>query len=223
VFRQLVQLIGGTAQAEQLAAIYSCLGEVEQALGKLDKAKKRFNKALELQANNIDALKGIASVLDAQGEWNTLLNVFNNIIYYAQTREDVIEAYLTKGRVLDVQLKLPAKAAQHYRKALAFGPNQPRALLRLAELSLRSEDWAEAGQLAARALGGPIEPGFRGQFLLVQAICHQSLGDGAAADVDLKAAIEGDSSLAEELGEIDASAVDDLRAVVRRHACDEPS
>jgi len=222
VFRQLVQLIGGTAQAEQLAVIYSCLGEVEQALGKLDKAKKRFNKALELQPNNISALKGIAGVLNAQSEWNTLLNVFNNIIYYAQTREDVIEAYLAKGRVLDVQLKLPAKAAQHYRKALAFGPNQPRALLRLAELSLRSESWTEAGQLAARALGGPIEPGFRAQFLLVRAICHQVLGDGAAADVDLKAAMEVDNTLSEELGDITPAALAELREMVRRRACAEP-
>jgi len=218
VYRQLVQLIGGTAQAEQLATIYSQLGRVENALGKLDKAKKRFNKALELQPNNVAALKGIAGVLRAQEEWNTLLNVYNNIIYYAQSREDVVDAYLTKGMILDVQMKLMDKATQHYRKALAFGPGQHAALGRLAELSVRERLWEDALSFAEKALALEMDDVSKATLLLARAMSLAGRGDTEEAESILAQASELDASLAEDVGA--GPADDGLRKVLRDRVLD---
>lgn len=200
VYRQILQLIGGQAEPDRLCRTYANLGIIELRQGQLDKAKKRFARALELKSNDIPALTGMAGVLFARKDWNNLLNVYNNIIYHAQEPADVVNAYVTKGFILDARLNLPDKAAQHYEKGLAFNPSEPRSLLRLAELSLRRQDWAEAGSLAERGLLlDDLSGVLRAGLLLVKAIAHGAVGDGAASEQARSEALALDASLVADL------------------------
>ena len=123
-------------------------------------------------------------------------NVYNNVIYHAKEPEDVIDAYLTKGYVLDAQMQLPDKAAQHFQKTLAFDPGQPEALLRLAELALRKQDWPEGVSLADRAINLDFEnPTLRAHLLLVKAVALKGAGDDASAARDFTSATETDVTL----------------------------
>ncbi len=201
VYRQLLQLTGGQGDPERLARTYTNLGHVELRLGNHEKAKKRFNKALELRPNDIRALQGIAGVLLDRGDWNNLLNVYNNIIYHAQEPAEVVDAYLTKGFVLDARMNLPDKAAQHYRKSLAFDPSQPRALLRLAELSLRQNDWLEATSGADRGLALPGVSGELEALLqLVRYISYDQAGEVGLASAAWARAAAADPGLADRYG-----------------------
>ena len=200
-YRQVLQLIGGSGNSAELSEAYTCLGEVELALGKTEKAKKRFNKALEIQENDVRALRGAAQVLFQRQEWSTLLNHYNNIIYHAKKPIYVIEAYLTKGFVLDVHMSLADKAAQHYEKSLTFDPGQLQALLRLGELAIRRGDFAAAASLSERGLAVEAEDSsMKAKLRLVKAIAAQATGDsdlavqafGAAQeDPEVLAALDG--------------------------------
>jgi len=172
VFRQVLQLTGGQGQPERLAKVYSCLGRVEFAQGHTDKAIRRFDKALELQPNDVESLQGYASVLFQLKDWNNLLTTYNNIIYHASERDAFIEAYLMKGFVLDAHMSLADKAAQHYEKSLSFDASHPGALLRLAELAIRKDEWDRAMSYAGRALtvGGEASETITGLLHLAQAI-----------------------------------------------------
>ena len=97
------------------------------------------------------ALLGTAGVLFARGEWNNLLNIYNNIIYHAQEPYRVIEAYLAKGFVLDSKMNLPDKAAQHYQKSLDYDPAQPTALR-------SGSDGCRGRDLQLRRRGRPLGP-----------------------------------------------------------------
>ena len=201
VFGTILQLTGGQGDPATIARVYTNLGTVEQRLGDLDKAMKRFNKALDLRPNDIAALQGIAGVLFARQDWNNLLNVYNNIIYHAQEPGEVLDAYLTKGFVLDAKLHLPDKAEQHYQKSLALNPAQPTALLRLAELALRRQDWPEGASLADRGLS--LDSGtatVRAGLLLVKAVAHKAAGDERQAMEAYRGALAADPSIATELG-----------------------
>jgi tetratricopeptide (TPR) repeat protein len=201
VWKQLLQLTGGHGNPEQLARIYANLGTVEHELGQSDKARKRFTKALELRPNDIAALRGYGAVLFAAEDWNNLLNIYNNIIYHTQDPSDVIDAYLSKGFVLDARLSLPDKAAQHYEKTLAFDPRQPQALVRLAELALRRQDWPEAASLAERGLQVPeASPQARALMLLVRSVAYQACGDARAAGEGYRTAVELDPQVEATLG-----------------------
>jgi len=152
VFRQVLQLTGGQGDPVRLARVYAALGTVEHAQGNDEKAVRRFNKALDLQPNDIEALQGYACVLYERQDWNNLLTTYNNIIYHAKEREAFVKAYLMKGFVLDSHMSLADKAGQHYEKSLSFDAANPYALLRLGELALRKDEWDRAASFAGRAL-----------------------------------------------------------------------
>lgn len=201
-WRQVLQLIGGSADKDELCDAYTALGEVERALGKTEKARKRFNKALEMRPNDVRALLGVASVLYDRSEWSNLLNVYNNVIFHAKEPGDVIRSYLTKGYVLDSKMGMADKAAQHFQKTLAFDPGQDEALMRLAELALRKSDWAEAASLADRAMGLEVGDERRGRLLLIRAVAQQSVGDAEKAETDFKSALDADEALSAAVGKL---------------------
>ena len=216
IYRQLLQLSGGRGDAEKVASTYTALGTVERALGDADSAYKRFNKALEAMPNHVDALKGMAMILEEREDWSNLLNVYNNVIYHATVPADVIDAYMTKGRVLDEHMERQDKAAQHFQRSLDFDSGQPEAYLRLAELALRGERHREAGDLATRALRLPdtvVEP-FRARLLVLQAASWMSEGRAADAEAGLAEARGVDPALVEGLGEAPLDNLDALRKSV---------
>ena len=138
-WRQILQLTGGHGDPERAAHYYTQLGLVEHALGNAEKASKRFSKALEINEHYIGALKGMGAVLEDRKDWHNLLTFFNKVIQHAKDHDDLVDAYLTKGRVLDQHLGRPDKALEHYEQLIMWGDNNPRARLRLAELMLRED------------------------------------------------------------------------------------
>ena len=202
VFKQIMQLTGGQGQSEQIARTYARLGVAEFHLGHVDRARKRLSKALELRANDVDALKGLGLVMVAQKDWNNLLNIYNNIIYHTHEPADVTEAYLAKARVLDVELGMADKAARHYEKSLAFDPSQPHAIFRLAELALRKRDWPEAAAQVDRAAGMECaRTDVLAALQVVRAIACQACGDAAAAQEAWSLALRADAELVSQLPE----------------------
>ncbi|MEO0601220.1 MAG: tetratricopeptide repeat protein [Myxococcota bacterium] len=219
VYRSLLQLSGGTGDRVKVASTYTALGLVERRLGNIDKAYKRFNKALELHSNHVGALKGMALVLEDRGDWSNLLNVYNNIIYHASVPEDVVDAYMTKGRILDTELDRQDKAAQHYQRSLDFDPHQPVALLRLAELAMRRSAYREAGDLAEKALQLDVDlvQPHRAPLLLVRAAAWQSVGRSKEAERCLREARVLDPALVRHLGDEPLADLDGLRRSVHHH------
>jgi tetratricopeptide (TPR) repeat protein len=213
--RKLLQLTGGQGDPAFLARIYTQLGHVQRHLGDLDKAQKRFNKALELRPNDVPALLGLAGILFERKEWNALLNVYNNVIFHARERADVVDAYLAKGFVLDRKMNLPEKAADHYRKSLNFDASEPRALLRLAELSLRKGTWSEASTLVDQALAvETLDPPLKASLLLARGITRLMAEDLEAARTALLDAGQCDPLVSEALGVTDPTSASEILAVL---------
>lgn len=210
VYRQLIQLSGGQGESDKVASTYTQLGLVERALGVPEKAQKRFNKALAICPNHVDALKGMALLLEDREDWSNLLNSYNSIIYHATVAQDVIDAYMTKGRILDDHMSRPDKAAQHYQRSLDFKSDQPVAILRLAELEMRKDNYREATELAEKALRieGRQTEQIRPLLLLCQAVGRQDAGKQAEAQALLAEVRKTD------LGKtIPAGALSDLEAL----------
>ena len=208
VFRQILQLTGGQGEPGRLARVYTCLGQVEHAQGNTQKAIRRFDKALEIQPNDIDALNGYACVLYEMKDWNNLLVTYNNIIHHAADRNVFIHAYMMKGHVLDAHMALADKAAQHYEKSLSFDASHPGALLRLAELALRKEDWDRAVSYAGRALavGNPEDEKTTGLLNLVQAVGLLNTGKEEEAAAAIASAKKANVDVTGE----DANSIHDL-------------
>ncbi|MEQ1568280.1 MAG: hypothetical protein ABMA64_21755 [Myxococcota bacterium] len=217
VYRQLLQLSGGQGDKAKAATTYTELGKVERALGSADKAYKRFTKALEIHPNHVGALKGMALILEDRQDWSNLLNVYNSIIYHATAPDDVIDAYMTKGRILDDQMQRQDKAAQHYQRSLDFDPAQPGAYLRLAELAMRRDAYKDAGELVDSAL--KLDPdllqSYRPLLLAVKAAAWQDGGHTPEAERCLREVKMLEPSLAAAFGDQPLHDLEALRRAIK--------
>ncbi|MEE2749794.1 MAG: hypothetical protein VX519_00055 [Myxococcota bacterium] len=231
IYRQLLQLIGGSGQAEELGQTYGCLGLVEWHLNKHEKARKRFTKALELSPNNVGALRGMGRVLYGDEDWKGLLNVYNNVIKVAREPQAIIEAYLVKGHVLDAKMGLPDKAAQHYEKARHYRLKLPedealpvqvvdqlaeRSLLRLGEISLRREEWPLACSLADEGLALSSEDKrVKALLRMVSAISQVGLQDMDSAQEQMGEAFVLDPGLADGMRDEPLANLDRMQQALR--------
>ena len=199
-YRKLLQLTGGEGDPERVADLYTSLGIVERELGRDDGGYRRFHRALEVLPNYVPALQGIAAELERREDWNNLLTVYNNIIYHASQPQDVVEAYLTKGRILDEQLDRADKAWQHFERTLAFDGQQPRAYIRIVELSLRKGSWDDARSWSERGIAvvGEHDP-LRADLLIGRAIAAAALDEQGEADAALSAAFRADPGLGTQM------------------------
>lgn len=200
VWRTLLQITGGVGDPQKRAQVHTMLGLVDQAQGRSEQAFKRFTRALEAFPNHVPALRGLAAELESREDWNALLSVYNAVIYHATAPQDVIDAYMIKGRVLDEQMGRPDKAVQHYERSLAFEGRQPVACLRLAELALRRGAWDDALSYAARGVDIATElPSTLAELHVARGLALSGLDEYAGATQALALAREANPAL--ELGD----------------------
>jgi tetratricopeptide (TPR) repeat protein len=218
-YRQLLQLSGGRGERAKIAGFYTQLGLVERRLGHVDKALKRFEKAVDVFPSYSPALKGLALVHEDRGDWSNALTVYNAIIGgAARSPEEVVDAYMTKGRLLDERMSRPDKAQQHYERCLEYEGNQPAAYLRLAELAMRRDEYAQAGQLCETALHlADAAAVARLRPLLLLGVAA-GLSDGSnegQARIAVDEALALDPTLAEGLADPPLSDLERLRLALR--------
>jgi len=107
------------------------------------------------------AYRLMAEVYAKQESWSQLLDLYNAMIKHASDLADVVDAYLCKADILDTRLVptnptyLP-KAVRHYMKAVEYDRRNVYAMLRLAEISLKTLQYTQADDWLRRALA--LEP-----------------------------------------------------------------
>jgi tetratricopeptide (TPR) repeat protein len=162
----------GSGDAEQVALWNLWLGRAELALDDSKNALKRFKKALSGNANNIDALEGIAEVHWRANDWNSLLTTYNSIIKYARDPEQVVRAYMTKGDVLEGKLNFTDKAVLHFEKVLMYDQENVPAMARLGQIALSRGDVDRGKKYAVQACEAASENDERAQGLLLDRLAH---------------------------------------------------
>ncbi len=166
VCQSMLRLGGGND--DDLARWNLYLGRAELALDEPVGALKRFKKALGREANNIEALEGIAEVHWRSGDWNSLLTTYNSIIKHARDPEQVVRAYMTKGDVLESKLNFTDKAVLHFEKVLMYDKENVPAMARLGQIALRRGDTDRARKFAEQANSVASENDERAQGLLLE-------------------------------------------------------
>jgi len=151
-FRQVLRLLSGFGDRQALDDATLNLGRCELQMDKAAAAMKRFKKILEKNPNDVGALEGMARVHWKNEDWNTLLSTYNAIIKYAKSAEQVIDAYLMKGDILEEKLGYSDKAALHYEKVLMYDKTNSKAMRRLSEICVVKEDLEKARKWADVAL-----------------------------------------------------------------------
>jgi tetratricopeptide (TPR) repeat protein len=116
------------------------LGESARRVGDLKAAQGPLEQATELDPMSTAALKALALVYGAQGNWDVAIRTMYRQLE-AESGDDRVQLLLDIGDLAAEKLKDPSYAAKSYLTALGEKPNDRRILSKLMQLYSAEKDW----------------------------------------------------------------------------------
>lgn len=161
--------------SEVMQGRLEALAKASIALGDDATVLDACSQLRKLSPSYIPGYRMAAQQLEKRESWSQLLDLYNAMIKHAADLADVVDAYLRKADILDFKLApenpsyLP-KAVRHYVKAVEYDRRNVYAMLRLAEISLKTLQYTQADDWLRRALALEPPPYQRAQTWLLGGI-----------------------------------------------------
>jgi tetratricopeptide (TPR) repeat protein len=173
-----------------LSQLYRNLGLAHRALGDLDRARLRFEQALEARADDRDALDLLLETVEAQGDAAQLIKARQRLL--EQMRDPAGRAMLRVAIGDDYRDRLRdlTAAADAYEAATDEHP-APAAFQRLADAAAALKDWRRAADALAR-LGAALQqgPDAADAFARAAALFQHELGAWEQAAANYERALD---------------------------------
>jgi tetratricopeptide (TPR) repeat protein len=115
----------------------------EERLGNVSGAAQNYERLLELDPSDAEALAALDAVYRNAGRWEDLIGVFRRRIDLSESEEDSIGIFGQLASVYEEKLGRPEDAILAYREVLAIDPTSDSALSALDGLYNRGQNWRE--------------------------------------------------------------------------------
>ncbi len=142
IFERMVQLAGSGDEAVRL------LGKIastyEESFEDLRSATNAHERILQIDSQNVLAVKNLERLLRTLNEWELLIQAFELHISLCREPREAVQLYLAMGEVYARELGRTDKAEAVYNAALQFDPGSQDAIHALGSLYERSGNWFNA-------------------------------------------------------------------------------
>jgi tetratricopeptide (TPR) repeat protein len=141
------------AKDDDCVTAYVEAGTVYQKhLSKVEQAYECFQKALEKDPQNIEALSALAKLAEQQGHWQEVVELRRQQVEIVEEPAEKAELFVAMAKAHEEGLQDRAEAEQLYKNALALDRDNIVAITALADLYYGAERWEEAKSLMEDAL-----------------------------------------------------------------------
>ncbi|MDR0646053.1 MAG: tetratricopeptide repeat protein [Elusimicrobiota bacterium] len=171
---------GGFAVKKKTSLDYLAIGEMYHKTGDLKKSLNNFNKAVETDANNIEAYASRGALLFDLGEYKDALSDFNIVIKFYPNRS---EAYSAAGAAL-AALGDYIPAREKLLRALKLNPSNVYAISSLGGVYFSTQNYKAAIEEYTKAIN--LQPVV--EFYFMRGAAYQKYGKQKEAETDFKAA-----------------------------------
>jgi tetratricopeptide (TPR) repeat protein len=185
----LDRLVVATAEPEQRIPVYKRLGRVwGEKLSRERNALESWQKVLEIDSQDVDALRAIVDNYRSAGAWEELSEALRRLIGVAQLGENRIgppelkELYSQLGELEGETLMRTQEAIEAWREVLEIDAEDFRALAALEKLFIQEARWEDAVDILERralALASPEEQ--VDVLMQAAALWADKIGDGGSA------------------------------------------
>lgn len=201
-----------TAEMNVRSELLANLADIHQTqLNDVEKARDIFEEAIDLAPDNIYAAAPLADIYMAEERWERaqpLLELLVNDERYQENDEAIAQLHHMLGRCYE-ELAQDQDAVSEYRKVLEFQPNHPDALLRVARLLKRLEDYGEAYNYLMDYIGAwqsELQPAELAEAWCEAGEIRAAEGDVISAQQNYESALQVDPNFAPALrGLVDLS------------------
>ena len=150
-------------EGDKGAPLYADAGKIaSEHLKDTEVAARHFEKALGQDAQNLVALKGMATVEEHKGNWEKAVELWLRAEAASPGRQERVEILWHAAQVGDMRLEDPGRALDLFEKVLKLDPDHVEAGQRVADRMIAAKRWEDAlpvlEMLARQAEGlNPLE------------------------------------------------------------------
>ena len=119
------------------------LGAIDEKLGDIDAAAAAYNKVLDLDPADPEAIGSLEQLFTRTERWTDLISVVEKRVEQTQDAAAREALYVQMAEIADARLGKPTDAVTYYRKVLELDPASQRALSSLDALFTRQKMWHE--------------------------------------------------------------------------------
>jgi tetratricopeptide (TPR) repeat protein len=178
--------IRATDQPEERIPVYKRLGRVwGEKLGRERNALECWQKVIEIDPSDVEALRAIAENYRNAAAWEELSDTLRRLISVgAQSlpADDIKELYAQLGELEGSTLMRTEAAVEAWRQVLVMDEANFRALAALETLFTQEGRWEECVDVLERRAAALASPGEKVDVLMqVASVWSEKVGDGGAA------------------------------------------
>lgn len=206
---ELAQILKRKAEAltdpDALASTRLQLAELyEHQLQDLERASEVYGGVVELDATNLNALRGLERVHEALKHWSPLVEVLEKQLLSVQSERERVDVLLKLAAIQEEQFLKAEAAAQRLEQALEIDPTEQRAYEALARCYRRMKSWEELVGTLERHINEAAEHDDKIQL-------YASVGQVHADETgDVEQAIMAYQSIVDDLDDNNIGALDAL-------------
>ena len=187
----LIQHRSSLTDAE-VVDLYFQLGELAVRLEQLDRAKKSFQKALDLDPEHAPTLRAFARLSEQIEEWEEAYDLRDRLIALLDG-DDRFEELLEQARLCEDRIGEPYRAIDAYAEARRLRPDDEAVLRPLVHLFLETSQVPRAVEAQADLVNvSPDGPARRDALMELARLQHELERDPAAAVASLNQALDLD-------------------------------
>lgn len=123
---------------------------LETEIKSSERALSAYQKVLEFDDTNLDALNALSRLYEKRKEWEELLKVLD--VLAPLTKEKEVEIRLKMAEILETKVKDPERAIHAYEEVLNIEPTNSTALDRLQALYGQLDNWKGLADVYERLL-----------------------------------------------------------------------
>jgi tetratricopeptide (TPR) repeat protein len=158
----LERLVNIAAEDQERAALYVKIGEIRHdRLNKGSDALDAYQQVLDIDPNNLDALRRKAAIFAERESWEDLIETLQRLVDVGAGQldaEELTEIHAQMGTVFADKLERTFEAIESWRHVLEVAPREPRALDRLEALLKKEERWQEVVEVLEQRVELLAEP-----------------------------------------------------------------
>ena len=136
-----LRLQGTTDRAESIELLKRIARVSEDNARDVDTATEHYQKILELQPDNRDALEALGRIYESTEQWAELIDITRRQIKVTTDRNLKALLYFKSGSVMEAKFSREQDAIRYYDAAIKTSPNCLPAVHGLRDLYRRREEW----------------------------------------------------------------------------------
>ena len=179
-----------TGTTEQIAARVRLARLHEQRFGRRAEAIDQLREILELDSDNTDALSEMERLLEADEQWEPLVDLLENRLSNIREVHERVSCLERLAGLFETQMSDHASAISTYERILAEDPTRLAALGSLVELHERAGDLSSASDVLERM--AELQSGAEAESTLLRLadMAADRLHDPARAETALRRAVD---------------------------------